>query len=350
MEPFFSRYRNALVLVVVLAAQLILLATQVNAPERERRNAPHEGHRLSLARYAVASSVAPFERLFMGMGHGLRGAWSNYIYLRNVRQQDHELKTELDRIRLEEAEMAADAAQGRRLQALLGFQESYIEHTVVAQVIGTGGADQTRVLLIDKGAADGLRTDMAVITPDGVVGKVREVFPHTSMVLEINDQTSGAGAILEVTRIRGIVRGNSAGQVQVIGLLPDERIHAGERVLTSGGDMVFPRGLAVGTITAIANDKLHPPYIALMLQPAADLERLEEVLVVTGTSATAVTPDAEQVVSAAAAAAAALPSVDAKPTPPGQVQAVRPLTPLHDDRYTPGMTPPAGQMQPGGGR
>jgi len=348
MEPFFSRYRNALTLVAVLAAQLILLATQVNAPTRGAKGEHREGRRVNLARYAVAGAVAPLERMFSGMGHGLRWTWSDYIYLRDVRQQDRALKADVDRLRLEEAELAADAAQGRRLQALLGFQEHYIDRTVVAQVIGTGGSDQSRVLLIDKGAGDGLKADMAVITPDGVVGKVRDVFPHTAMVLEINDQTSGAGAVLETTRIRGIVRGNSAGQVQVIGLLPDGRIHAGERVLTSGGDMVFPRGLAVGTITAVANDKQHPPYIVLTLQPAADLTRLEEVLVVTSTSAKAVAPEMVEVENAAQAAAAALPSVDAtQATQPGQPVAVHPITPLHTDRYTPGVTPPAEQMQAG---
>ena len=83
---------------------------------------------------------------------------------------------------------------------------------------------------------------MAVITADGIVGKVRDVFPNTAQVLVINDQTSGAGVILESTRIRGIHTGNAAGQLEVVGILADERIKPGEKVLTAGGDLVFPRG------------------------------------------------------------------------------------------------------------
>ena len=89
---------------------------------------------------------------------------------------------------------------------------------------------------------------MAVITADGIVGKVREVFPHSAQVLVINDQTSGAGVILETTRIRGILRGNAAGQLEIVGILADERIKPGEKVLTAGGDLIFPRGLPVGVV------------------------------------------------------------------------------------------------------
>ncbi len=81
---------------------------------------------------------------------------------------------------------------------------------MAAQVIGSSGTEQSHVLTIDKGSNDGLRPDMAVITPDGIVGKLRDVFPTTAQVLEIDDQTSGAGVILESTRMRAILRGTVA--------------------------------------------------------------------------------------------------------------------------------------------
>ena len=121
----------------------------------------------------------------------------------------------MDRLRLEQAALLEDAKQGERLQALLNFQQKYIYKTVAAQAIGSSGTDQSRVFYIDKGKDAGLDRDMAVITPDGIVGKVRDVFPHTAQVLAINDQTSGAGVILETTRIRGILRGNAVGQPQI---------------------------------------------------------------------------------------------------------------------------------------
>ena len=150
--------------------------------------------------------------------------------------------------RLEEDSMAEDARQGQRLQALLGFKEKYVYKTVAAQVIGTSGTEQSQVLLIDKGSKDGIKPDMPVITPDGIVGKTRDVFRHTSQVLEISDSTSGAGVILEKTRIRGVLRGDTWGQPEIVNVSPDERIQRGEPVLTSGGDAIYPRGLAVGTV------------------------------------------------------------------------------------------------------
>ena len=124
---------------------------------------------------------------------------------------------------------------------------------------------------------------MAVITADGIVGKVRDVFPHTAQVLAINDQTSGAGVILETTRIRGILSGNAAGQLEIVGILADQRIKPGEKVLTAGGDLIFPRGLPVGVVEKVVRDPDRDAFIDVIVKPAAHLDRLDEVLVITST-------------------------------------------------------------------
>ena len=244
MESFFSRYRNALVLIAVLLAQVIGLAVQVRRPDQD---APDKGS-VRLIRSWVVNSVTPPEMFFHWIGKSIRGTWSNYVDLIHIRKQNKDLKSELDRLHLEEDSLAEDARQGQRLQALLGFKEKYIYQTVAAQVIGTSGTEQSHVLLIDKGSQDGIKPDMPVITPDGIVGKTRDVFRHTSQVLEISDATSGAGVILEKTRIRGVLRGDSWGQPEIVNVSPDERIQNGESVLTSGGDAIYPRGLSVGTV------------------------------------------------------------------------------------------------------
>ena len=208
------------------------------------------------------------------------------------------------RLREEEASFAEDAAQGRRLQKLLEFKEQYVTSTVAAQVIGTSGSERSHVLYLDKGSEDGLKPEMAVITPDGVVGKIRDVFPHTSQLLLISDPSSGAGVILATTRIRGIVKGTAAGRVEIDNLTADSRIKVGEPVVTSGGDLVFPRGLPVGTIESIAPDPLHQPYTAIVIKTAANLSQLEEVLVITGTSSE-LPPTAAQDAAAAEATAEA---------------------------------------------
>ena len=366
MESFFSRYKNVLVLIAVLLAQVVGLAVQVRRPIP---GAPETGQ-VRLIRYWVVSLISPPERWVHSMGGGLRGVWSNYAYLRGVRQQNQDLKAEVNRLRIEQAGLAEDARQGQRLQQLLSFKEHYISTTQPAQVIGTAGSDVAHVLYIDKGSNDGLKPDMPVITPDGIVGKIRDVFPDTSQLLIISDQTSGAGVMLETSRIRGVLRGNSLGQPQIVNVAPDEQIKVGDRVLTSGGDGVFPRGLPVGVVERKVPDPDHDGYLALVVKPAANLTRLEEVLVITGVNDKM--PAAEQrdlaqsAIEAASQKRAAdilserLPGLkdpnapptapDATPEAPGgdPGRPPRPGVPLHPDRFSPATIPSANTMTPGG--
>ena len=277
MESFFSRYKNALVLIVVLVAQLLALAVQVKRPAP---GTPDQAG-VSLIRYVVVTVVTPPERWLHNIGLGIRGVWSGYLDLVHVRQEDAALKSEIERLRLEQASLAEDAKQGQRLQQLLDFQQHYIYKTLPAQVIGVSGTDQSRTLYIDKGAKDGLASDMPVVTADGIVGKLKDVFDHKSLVLLVSDPTSGVGVMLETTRTRGILKGVSFGQVQVINVSPDERIKAGERVVTSGGDQIFPRGMPVGTVLGVDPDPDRDPLVDVSVQPAANLSSLEEVLVIT---------------------------------------------------------------------
>jgi rod shape-determining protein MreC len=384
MESFITRFKNVLVLVAILLAQTIGLAVQVRRPVEA--GAP-DGATVTLLRYWSVSTVTPFERFFHGFGYNIRHLWSNYIDLRHTRQQNHELQDQIARLRLEQAALSEDAIQGHRLQALLDFQQHYVATTVAAQVIGTSGSDLSRVLYIDKGSKDGLKPDQAVITPDGIIGKLRDVFPHTSQVLLINDQTSGAGVLLASTRLRAILRGSTAGQIVINNLTPDSRVKPGEQVLTSGGDQVYPRGLPVGTIESIKPDPDHQPYTLIQLRPAANLNQLEEVLVISTTQPTLPLPAqhdlavgaataesqaaakqlADQQAAAEAAAKSAaqivadrLPSIhdpdqpDTKPAAPGTPAATapggvvpKPLPTVHPDRYTTGTTPPAANLRPG---
>jgi rod shape-determining protein MreC len=274
------------------------------------------------------------------------------------------LQKTIDRLRLEQASLLEDARQGQRLQAMLDFQHRYIYSTLAAQAIGSSGSDQSRVFYLDKGSNFGLKPDMAVITADGIVGKVRDVFPSTAQVLVINDQTSGAGVILETTRIRGILTGNAAGQLEVVGILADERIKPGEKVLTAGGDLVFPRGLPVGVVEKVVRDPDRDSFIDVILQPAAHLDRLDEVLVITNTEPH-FSPEQQQdlatseaVMGAEAAAikdqlkasqvnAERLPGLLEPNLPPEQQPlydnsnpngVAHPPLPLRPDRFTPGMS------------
>jgi rod shape-determining protein MreC len=284
MDSFFVRYRNLLVLLAILLAQIIGLAVQVHrtASGRNTLDTPDEPS-VRLIRLWADAVVTPPELFIHAAKMGSGSLWANYLDLRQVREQNKDLQKTIDRLRLEQAELLEDAKQGQRLQALMDFQEKYIYKTVAAQAIGSSGSDASRVFYIDKGSAEGLDRDMAVMTADGIVGKVREVYSHSAQVLAINDQTSGAGVILETTRLRGILRGNADGRLQIVGLLADQRIQPGEKVLTAGGDLIFPRGLPVGVVEKVVPDPDRDSFIDVIVKPAAQLNRLDEVLVITST-------------------------------------------------------------------
>src|ERR1700761_6017629 len=176
MESFLSRYKNALVLITVVLAQAIALAVQVQRPNSTMEQPlGADGKHISLLRYWSVSLLSPFEKVIHWTSFDVRHVWSGYVGLRGAHTENENLKLEIARLRLEQAAFAEDAAQGRRLQALLAFKQQYISQTVAAQVIASSGSDRSRVLTLDKGTDYGLKPDMPVITPDGVVGKLRDV-------------------------------------------------------------------------------------------------------------------------------------------------------------------------------
>ena len=405
MESFFVRYRNWLVLLALLLAQIIGLAMQVRRTTAGRMTFDAgDGSGVRLLRIWANWVVSPPERALQTSKTGVGSIWSNYFDLLHVRQENKDLQATVDRLRLEQAQLLEDARQGQRLEAAQGFQQKYLYTTIIAQVVGTSGSDQSRVIYINKGKEDGLARDMAVITADGIVGKIREVFNHTAQILCINDQSSGAGVILESTRIRGILRGNAFGQPQIVNILADQRIKPGERVLTAGGDQIFPRGLPVGVVQKVGNDPDRDGFFEVVIKPDAHLDSLDEVLVITATqprfSDTQMKDQAmsQELKSAEAAAIAdqqkasqimaeRLPGLTDPNAPPANANGAAPgangatptngataaggvtvvpkiLPPQHPDRFTPGvatgggatggsapksMTPAAGQSSPGTG-
>ena len=298
-----GRYRNLIVLVGVLFAQVLGLAVQV------KRTTDSEPTRL--IRVWAVGTVTPLEKALVWAQTSTSNIWHNYFYLRGVRAENRSLKQQIERMSLEQVRMSQDADQARRLQALLAFKEQFISQTMAAQVIGSSGSELSRSVYIDKGESDGIKPDMAVITADGIVGKVLRVYGSTSLVLLIDDQTSGVGAILDKTRLQGILRGTPSGEVVLEKVMSDETVPAGEVVLTSGGDGIFPKGLLVGRVTKVSQGS--ELFLNIRVRPAADLSRLEEVLVVTKIDERQAEPDQTGAARAVDILAERLPRVPPKP-------------------------------------
>ncbi len=260
------RQRPLALLAALVLAQVLLLAFQIK-----------RDHDVRLIRYWAAAVVMPFERGGTSAFSKSGGIWSNYISLRGTRAENEKLRGELDQLRLRNRELEGQASEAQRLGVLLNFHEAHQDTPMLAaQVIGASADPASHTLFLNRGDRDHVRRNQAVITPDGIVGKIVEVFPATSQVLLINDKDSGAGALLADTRTHGVVKGSGDPDPRLDYVVNDEPVHAGEMILTSGEDRIFPKDLLIGTVS-MANQG--NPFQVIHVRPAARLDRLEDVLI-----------------------------------------------------------------------
>jgi rod shape-determining protein MreC len=262
-----GRHRSVALLTFVLVAQVLLLAGQIRQDE----------HQVRLIRLWAVGIVTPFERAGTWTISKIRGTWSGYFDLVHTKQENGALQAEVNRLRVQNTQLESQAAEGQRLATLLGFRDSHPDVPMaVARVIASSADGSSHTFYINRGEKDGIRRNMPVITPDGVVGKIFEVFGGASEVLLITDKDSGLGALLAGTRIQGPVGGTGDPFVQMKYVSNDETVTVGQEVLTSGEDRIFPKDLPVGTVTEV---KSGSPFKQIRVQPAAHLDRLEEVMV-----------------------------------------------------------------------
>lgn len=266
MPDILSRHRPLALLAGVILLQVLLLAFQI---KRE--------HDVRLVRYWAVQLLTPAERAGTWSFSKVSGIWSGYIGLRDSRTENQRLKTEVEQLRMRNRELEGRAAEGQRLAVVMNFREAHPEAPMIAaQVIGASADPTSHILFINRGERDRIRRNFAVITPDGVVGKIVEVFPSSAQVLLINDKESGVGALFAGTRTHGVVKGSGDSNPRMEYVENDEKVQPGEAILTSGEDRIFPKDLPIGTVESAATGN---PFQVIRVQPAARLDRLEEVLV-----------------------------------------------------------------------
>ncbi len=268
MIAIHSRHSSLTLLAGVVVAQVLLLAVQI---KRERQ--------VRLIRVWAVELFSPLQRVGSWTINGVEQGWGGYIGLRSAQKENDAMRSELDRLKVRNAELEGRALEADRLAALLNFRTGHSETPMVAaRVIGGSPDSGSLVVNIDRGSRDGIRRDMGVITPDGVVGKIFAVYPDISQVLLLSDKESGVGALLADTRTQGPVKGTGEPLLSLEYISGDEKITAGESVLTSGQDRIFPKDLPVGTVVDFAPEP-KSPFLKIHIKPAAHLDRLEEVLV-----------------------------------------------------------------------
>jgi rod shape-determining protein MreC len=280
-----SRHRSLVLLTIVIVVQVLFLAVQIQQQNKE-------GENRSLMRSWSVGIISPFERAGAWGVNKIRGTWRHYFALRDTAYENERLKQENDTLKLEITQLRGKAAEADRFAKLLNFRATQ-EHIpmVGARVIASSPDASSAVVFIDRGSKDKIQRNMGVITPDGVVGKVIAVFSGTAQVLLITDRDSGVGAMIEESRLQSPVRGTSEPMLNMAYISNDDEVKVGEHVVTNGMDRIFPRDLPVGTIVEVKQGS--PPFKYIRVRPAAQIEKLEEVIVLLTTSSLDLKKEAE---------------------------------------------------------
>jgi rod shape-determining protein MreC len=225
--------------------------------------------------------MAPLERAGTFASRTVADAWESASGLLRARDEAEALRGRVRQLEQDTAHLAETEAENARLRTLLDFRRTLGGTLLTTRVIGHDAAGLSRTLVVDQGSAAGIAKGAAVLAPEGIVGQVFQVSPHAARVLLVSDHNSGVDAVVQRTRGRGIVEGTADGRCGLKFVKRTEDLQVGDLVVSSGLDGIFPRGLPIGRIQAV-DKQGQGLFQYAQIDPAVDVERLEEVLVMVG--------------------------------------------------------------------
>jgi rod shape-determining protein MreC len=267
--------RSRLLLAVLVVTHLVAISRQVDS-----------GGGVSLLERAVFGVLSPVQ---LGVGRALLavgGAWSGYVDLRGTRAENVRLARRLSELEGELERGRQGAGEAERLRAMLELKRALPLETIAADVVARDGPTWFRTLTVDKGSDAGVVLNAAVLSPTGVLGRVVSLGPMAARVQLLLDRDSGVGALVERTRVTGIVSPPAAGGgagtdlvMKYVSSLAD--VVTGDRILTSGLDRIYPKGLVIGRVRTVASPA--GLFKEVVVTPSARFDELETVLVARGT-------------------------------------------------------------------
>jgi rod shape-determining protein MreC len=262
------RQRSGYLFVGVILAHILLISAQVSS----RSGVPV----LEAVTFGVFSEV---QRAVSSAVQSVTHVWSGYVGLRHVKAENDTLKKQLADTQIALQEQRALADRARSLERLLELRDRVDLQTSAAQIIGAAATPDFRTVTIDKGTRDGLRPDMAIIAPSGVVGRIVVPSARSAKVQLLIDRNAAAGALIERSRAQGVAVGAGEDRLRLDYVSEAADIVVGDVVVTSGIDGIYPKGFVIGRVDVV--DKSGLTYKRITVKPAVDFSSLEEVLVVT---------------------------------------------------------------------
>lgn len=272
MLDFIGRNRIGLTAGFLLLLSLLLLSSGARS-----------GHRGDPLGRAVLEVLRPLQGAVTTGWDGMAGVWRNYLALVSVREENERLRKRVLELEQQSLRFAEILETDRRLAELLKFRTNLIGEVQAATIIGRDPFPSFGTVTISKGEADGVRKGMAVLAPSGIVGRIMSTSAHSSRVLLITDHNSGVDALVQRTRARGIVEGSLDGRCVMKYLKREEDVEVGDRIIASGLDGIFPKGVQIGEVTHVTRGTRGLLQVA-EVKPSVLLDTIEEVLVVGGSA------------------------------------------------------------------
>ncbi len=264
-----NRTRLAGASFILFCSSLLLIAYSSKNPELAR-----------IGSAVLGEIVAPLQNTSHGAYSGVQDYYRNYLGLLHVREELVTAKERLASLESQNSNLLELENENKRLRGLLSVIQSENLKGVAAEVIGYDPSSWLKAVTINKGRNDGIEIGMPVLEGSGVVGQVISVGSSAARVILIIDHGSGVDSIIQGSRARGVVSGAEGEGCEMRYVMKEEEIKIGDRVVTSGMDGVFPKGLFVGLVSDIARRE-GSMFSSVVLRPAVDFSKLETVLVVT---------------------------------------------------------------------
>jgi rod shape-determining protein MreC len=261
------RQRTGYLLGAVVVAHIVLISAQVTTKRG-----------VSILEAVTFGVFAEVQRAATSVVAGTQAAWGSYFALQQVRRDNQRLRGEVAQLRIQLQQEEALASQTHTLQELLDLRRQTSLQTAAATIIGASASPEFRTMSIDKGTRDGLRPDMAVIAPAGVVGRLIMPSARASKVQLLIDRNAAAGALIERSRAQGLVIGNGGDRLRMDYVPGSADVKVGDRVVTSGIDGIYPKGFVIGQIESI--NRGAGVFSDIEIRPAVAFSSLEAVLVV----------------------------------------------------------------------
>ena len=227
----------------------------------------------------IVETTSPFQKFIKQTADFLDNVWSSYFHLVNLRQENKELKEKIQDLKIERGQFQELLTSHNRLRKLLKFKQSMNHPVLAAQVIGLDPTGWFKSIIIDKGKTSGVTPNMAVVSAQGVVGRIVSLSPNFAKVLLIIDQNSAVDCLVQRSRARGMLKGLSTETCDLNYVVKASNVEIGDTVVTSGLGGVFPKGLSVGKVVKVRGD-YGGLFKDIEVKPSVDFSKLEEVLVI----------------------------------------------------------------------